>query len=231
MKLIDVTEEMLAPLHYDRNQIYGIPDELQHQFLGTEELKYALVSLTKILDQVKWLSNIEYVLTAGTYVVRQQRNADNISIHSYGQAIDFDGAVLINNTIRTLGIPRSNICEFNSKEYTIEQLPLSLRVRFANMVSLCFGVVLTEDYNKIHNDHIHADVSQIVKYRNGESQNKLIQRTLNVFFEEDLIIDGKVGSKTLTAFSNVTKQIVNNSISNEQWMKFVYSIATDPPED
>ncbi len=222
--MIDVTNSIGIPLRYDRNIARGIPDELQHTFVGTEELAQTLGKFGTMLKDIGWLDSFKFILTAGTYADRSQRDdPSKISPHAYGIAIDLDGIMFHENTILTYGIPGASKCIFEDKEYKILQAPIKHRTKMACIASLYFGVVLTEDYNDLHKDHIHADLSMPIKYRNGKSQNILMQRVLNEFYGFELVLDGIYGDKTDSALHSIITTIADRS---QAWYSLMQKVST-----
>jgi peptidoglycan hydrolase-like protein with peptidoglycan-binding domain len=70
------------------------------------------------------------------------------------------------------------------------------------ILSLEFGVVLHRSYNSQHVDHFHVDLSLSVAWRKAESQIKLIQQILNCWYNNNLIVDGRLGARTTKAWED-----------------------------
>ena len=215
------------PLHYDRSDLgYGVPSEIYHKFKSQKKLRTCLAVLKEIMSNVGWMPHIENILTAGTYVPRPQRHSSKTSPHAYGNAIDFDSILLKpnplsgENGVYTYGNPRLKY-GINKEGWPLVvrgRLNARIRTRFACMLyEAGFTTVITSGYNKLHEDHIHADTNDKVQLANNEwveygrppgwegrdSQVVHLQEALNAWYNAKLVVDGKNGPKTIAAMHAV----------------------------
>lgn len=220
-KFIDCTNAILGvPLLYDRtSRGYGV-SITGHVFNGTRELYTALAALGRDLEKIGWLSRILAFLSAGTQVSKgSSRNA-----HRLGKAVDFDGFIM-----------RDDIASIYMYEKGRRGLLNKTRTRFACLCSLHFGVVLGDFYDSKHKDHIHADLSKKVEWRNSESQIGLLQATCNAWFGADLVVDRVFGQKTEEAMWKAAQWIGVGYVEHKEkifsyfWHVFIHKIAFTPP--
>jgi hypothetical protein len=214
MNLIDVTDAMGVPLWYDRSTVYGIPHATKIIFKGAEKLNRTLNLLGEDMKIIGWLDCVEKILTGGVYV-------DKPGAHREGIAVDFDGAILKQGEKRI----------FVYSAGMENSLPRKTATRFACLIARRFGVVLTEGYNREHEDHIHADLSLPVKWRNSKSQIVLVQEVLNAWFGAGLEVDGKLGTKTRKAWSDASGgEFKESDFDYEKAFKWLLEkVAFDPP--
>lgn len=228
--LTDCTDTLR--LVYDRGPNgYGVPVP-GVRFRGTSKLLHALLAVQQDLRQIGWWDYIENFLTAGLYV-------DKPGAHGKGIAWDFDGVVVKGNPMLWSGKPWVDVlvyksgCNFMSFRdegtMSFHSLCPRIKTRFACLLSLRFGVVLTAGYNKAHEDHIHADLSLPVAWRSGSrTQVVCLQETLNAWFDAELVVDGIMGDKTKEAWwwhYGVDKP------DPERWLDWLKMIAFNPPMD
>jgi len=168
-ELVNITS---LPLMYDRgDKGYGVPCPDKLTFRGTTELNETLMQVRYDLMDMGWLPHIKAFLTAGTYV-------DKAGAHGEGKAIDFDGVLLEKNPLLEHKIYNGLLYKkgewIGTDEYNMRPLTPRIKTRFAALLSLHFGVVLTSGYNEAHRDHIHCDLSRGVWWRGSKSQLILI---------------------------------------------------------
>jgi hypothetical protein len=214
MKLIDVTDAMGVPLWYDRSSAYGIPHATKLLFNGAENLYRALNLLGEDMKKIGWLDCVEKILTGGVYVNKP-------GAHREGIAVDFDGVVLKEGE-KKIFVYRAGM---------ENSLPRKTATRFACLIARRFGVVLTEGYNREHEDHIHADLSRSVDWYGSKSQIVLVQEVLNAWYGAGLEIDGKPGSRTRKAWSDASRGTFKESnfdyLAGFKWL--LDTVAFDPP--
>lgn len=234
-------------LLYDRSKKgYGVPVE-GHKFMGTDELAIALREVKRNLERMGWLPFIEGFLSGGTQVDKGSKT----NAHRLGIAIDFDGVILKPNPldeyssllILTYGsdVPSWTIEDNFHEKYNWDLLTIKSKTRFACLLSLTFGVVLGDFYDKHHQDHLHCDLSKKPGWRGMESQVGLLQATLNAWYGEKLAIDGDWGKLTDGAVLRWVRLYTGLGIAVETlemnlddkpnfWDKFLNIITFDPPK-
>jgi len=229
--LADVTEALGVPLVYDRGpEGYGVPVYgPERRFYGAPELDKTLQAVGADLETTGWRPYIESILTGGVYVNKP-------GPHGKGIAIDFDGVVLESDLHPNydefiIAMYKSSLPveEINSHCERIS-LPRKIATRFANLLSLHFGLVLTEGYNKRHEDHIHADLTEPVMWRGSKSQVVLLQETLNAWYGTGLKVDGVLGDKTRFAWGDEFYEYPNIGEEKERWFAWLKAVAFNPPE-
>lgn len=226
-EFIDCTNAILGvPLLYDRtSKGYGVPIE-GHKFMGTKKLYSALAGLGRDLEKIGWLPNIHAFLSAGTQVNKGKPT----NAHRLGIAVDFDGFLRVHLDPAT---PFPGLYMYAGRD-----LLAKTRTRFACLCSLHFGVVLGDFYDPDHQDHIHADLSERVRWRNSRSQTGLLQAVINAWFGADLAVDRVYGPKTIEAVWKAGQWLGLEGYSEDPkdkdsfplfWDVFMYTVAHTPP--
>jgi len=173
-------------IYYDRLKKYG---EIAPNVVlkGTPKLKGILDTWGLTLQQYD--IPVKYILTGGLYVKRNQRGSNRLSKHALGIAIDVDGVIFEDE--------RKFMTTDAEKDWpTYLAIEATLRMRF--------GVVLNRDYNRLHNDHWHCDLSRSVEFsERSRSQTLFIQRAIREFWDGNLKVDGRFGPKTRAAMDSI----------------------------
>jgi len=220
-KEIDCTCALGIPFKYDRIRELGVP------YLNQRWRAYCSRKFNKVLvemgDRLKdsgilHVDSIKAILTGGCYV-------DKPGQHGKGNACDFDGFLTGDDEVV---LYKAGV-NLEVEGYRIRSMSRKLASRIACAISLHAGVVLTEHYNSLHEDHIHFDISRGEKWLNGgsRSQNLVVQAALKYWHDNTVQIDGIVGKQTRKAM----KEFLGDSsagtwnITDTRWKAFLEKVA------
>lgn len=232
---------------------YGVPEQRiegrERKFLIHPKGMMALERFVELLKNIGYAKHTKSILTGGTKVERNQRGIDRPSPHSilkgskdediFCTAIDIgaftwchtppDGPVTSYTAKRTLS-PKTVGLRDGSTIDVVGAYDKPYVVVLC-ILSQCFGTVLHDKCSGKtgidHGDHFHVDLTRPVKYRKSNSQNTAIQMALNLssWTGEELVIDGRIGPKTLEVWQRWTRrndlQWTHERAMWKELMKFV----------
>lgn len=200
LQLKIITKVGSIPIYYDRNEPKWQPNP-KVKMKGTAELQRSLGILGgKLVD---YGHKLEMILSAGMYVNKAKQ-------HGKGRAVDIDGFVHSNGTRLMAHAAEKNWAAYLGYEGILRQI---------------FGQVLNHDYNVAHHDHWHCDLANTLGFRrSSKAQAVFVQRSLNVFWQTDLIVDGDYGPKSRQAYLEAMKAEINPS-----WPRFLDTVARKHP--
>lgn len=196
-ELIVINKSGPFPIYYDRLTRYGVPAR-GVQMKGLPELEEALAHVGAHMQKLGW--PVDCLLSGGMYVARKQRGSNRPSRHSFGDAGDIDGVVFKGEHT---GSPLRTFMALDSAKNWRLYLAIEAVLR------RYFGLVLNTDYNVLHRDHWHCELSQSVKRTptHSRSETLFIQRAIFEFggvypmgVLTPSFIDGVWGPKTEAAF-------------------------------
>ena len=109
---------------------------------------------------------VERILSQGAYLCRCQRNSDTLSNHGRGEAIDVGGVKVNGSGREILAI------NFQNERPFVRRLDACLR--------LAFPRVIDYNYNTLHHDHFHCEISIPLRRPKERSTLLFVQELLGV---------------------------------------------------
>lgn len=201
--LIKVSKLAQVPIHYDRfkPEDYGKPGfPLSVRMTETlaEAINSCLGTLFKRTDKI--LGAPKYILTAGAYVQKP-------GYHGLGRAFDLDGII------------------WEKRSWIANTFPNEphLYLAIESTLRRYFGTVLTFDYDRAHEDHIHFDDGTRPGFdRMSRSRVIYLQNALSFAHGLSVERDGVWGPETHHAVNTIRDELQLGGFgSGDNWDKFL----------
>jgi len=196
-----------------------VPNRVQ-QF--TPEVGTALIAF--LANMSRFGMPVAAILTMGAINCRCMKGTDNLSNHSFGDAIDITGVRWATPGKPQSTLPDTIIHNYNSRD----QREKTLIRRINACLRLSFPTVLDYNYKRLpHEDHFHCDMNRKSGRKpRGDSTMSFVQEALTIVLGRNVPITGKFDQATqqaLQAFSGLGRPALDNTQQLNQVLEKLFT--------
>jgi len=167
--------------------------------------------ITFLANMTRFGMPVAAILTMGSLYCRCKSGTNELSNHSYGDAIDITGV-----RWAVSGRPQSTLADTIIHNYnSSDQREKTLIRRINACLRLSFATVIDYNYrSRPHRDHFHCDMNRKQGRPRGATTMSFVQEALTIVLGRNIPITGRFDNATqqgLQDFSGVDRQALNNT--------------------